>query len=87
VVRHRRIDTGERGPLLLGGQSAVEFVPVGEAFGRWGYDVAEYLAPEASDPLGYSAVKRDLKLPDRRHRSTVARRAELDHVAGSAHLP
>ena len=58
------IDARVRAALFLRGQRAVERIPIGEPLGRRRHDVAEHLAPEASDALRHCAVERHLKLPD-----------------------
>src|ERR1700733_14160461 len=56
---------------MLRRERAIEIDPSSKPL-RWRrHHVPQHLAPETSDALGCCAVEGDLKLLDRRHRSTI----------------
>ncbi len=67
----------ESGALALGRQAAVVVRPGGEALRRRRNHIAQHLAPEPRDPLGFRAVEGDLDLLDRCHPSSVAHNAAV----------
>src|ERR1022692_1396826 len=72
---------------MLRRQRAIEIVPGSKPL-RWRrYDVPQHLAPETSDALRFCAVKGDLELLDRRHRSTIEARPSQNSPAKPPCLP